>query len=158
MKIFKYHRCYGGVYIIIINVFKSLALYLNGKRNYLIKSILNSNTNQILTKTVYFGHWAPISEKKHIKIQHKSGDFYYHIPVDLTLGHKRLTKDWKCLTTWPWVNEYYLFELPYNLEDIISIQLDPLRYTGDIDLDNNSYPLKSKTLEVIGVEKLYNLD
>ncbi len=77
----------------------------------------------------------------------------YNIPISMMLGNKPLDKKTVLLSNWPWVNPYYAFEIKEKIEDIVSIELDPGLYLADTDRSNNSYPLKSTTLEIEGVAR-----
>lgn len=86
-----------------------------------------------------------------IKITLNNGkEQWYHISLAMMLADKSVPAEHSKLTAWPWVNPYYAFEVDVPLEDITAIEIDPLGYTADTDLSNNSYPLKSSSLEKIG--------
>ena len=38
---------------------------------------------------------------------------------------------------WPWVEPTYLIDLPFNVESIRSVEIDPDGYTADVQLENN---------------------
>ena len=80
----------------------------------------------------------------------------YHIPLSMLLGHKPLGKETTLLSNWPWVNPYYSFEIKEEKEEIVSIEIDPSYFMADTDRSNNTYPMKSSTVEIQGIEKKIN--
>lgn len=95
-----------------------------------------------------------------IKVSLANGEVkWYHIALSMMLGHKDVPKDHVTLSNWPWVNDYYTFEIKEKLENIEKIEIDPSEYMADTNRDNNNYPLRSSTLEIKGVPiKTNNLD
>ena len=92
-----------------------------------------------------------------LKVVLKNGkEKNYHIPLSMMLGHKPLGKETVLLSNWPWVNPYYSFRIKEKLDDVASIEIDPGYFMAETDKSNNTYPLKSSTLEIIGVEKKIN--
>ena len=82
----------------------------------------------------------------------------YHIPTDLTLGHKDLSSAEKLLSDWPWVNAYYSFDVPYRLKDIKEIVIDPNMQMADLTPDDNKYPLRSSLLQIHGHVEIPNME
>ena len=69
----------------------------------------------------------------------------YSIPLDIMRGFKSETPAqgplYKILPDWDWVNPYYRIDLPYGMEQIKSIVIDPTRRMVDIYRADNEWPL-----------------
>jgi hypothetical protein len=44
------------------------------------------------------------------------------------------------LPDWPWVYPVYGFRLPFSLQDVRSIEIDPSGRMADVNPSNNRYP------------------
>jgi hypothetical protein len=67
----------------------------------------------------------------------------YYIPLDLMRGEKKETiagTKTILLEDWGWVYPEYNFILPYGLENISKIEIDPTGRMADVNKANNSYP------------------
>ena len=67
-----------------------------------------------------------------------------HIPLSLTRGARQKDADASAFTTlpaWQWTNPTYMFSLPGKVDAIVSITLDPLRRTADMDRENDRVEL-----------------
>ena len=69
----------------------------------------------------------------------------YNIPLDIMRGFKSETPAqgplYTILPDWDWVNPYYRIDLPYGMEQIKSIVIDPTRRMVDIFRADNEWPL-----------------
>lgn len=69
----------------------------------------------------------------------------YNIPLDIMRGFKSETPAqgplYTILPDWDWVNPYYRIDLPYGMEQIKSIVIDPTRRMVDIYRADNEWPL-----------------
>ena len=69
----------------------------------------------------------------------------YSIPLDIMRGFKSETPAqgplYTILPDWDWVNPYYRIDLPYGMEQIKSIVIDPTRRMVDIYRADNEWPL-----------------
>lgn len=76
--------------------------------------------------------------------------FNYHIPLGLTRGNRQL-KDEILMDPWYWVNPNYSFEIDADIQEIVSVVIDPTLRMADINFDNNSYsPGSDEKLEIKG--------
>jgi hypothetical protein len=67
---------------------------------------------------------------------------YYYIPLRMMRGEKKVSGDVVVLPDWAWAIPAYRFELPYALEDILSIQLNPMGLKADVNPSNDTFLLK----------------
>ena len=69
----------------------------------------------------------------------------YTIPLDIMRGFKIETPaegpPYEVLPDWDWVNPYYRIDLPYSVEQIKSIVIDPTRRMVDTYRADNEWPL-----------------
>jgi hypothetical protein len=80
-----------------------------------------------------------------VQVTYKDGSSeMFYIPLQIMRGEKPAQSDMKrtVLEDWPWVEQYYLFEIDKNGEEISSITIDPSRRMADIELENNSVDLE----------------
>jgi len=74
-------------------------------------------------------------EKKHM----------VHIPLRVMRGHKDLEElgydSHQAAKPWPWTHPTYDIILPFPVEEIEKIEIDPSRRLGDIDRDDNIWPI-----------------
>lgn len=76
----------------------------------------------------------------------------YNIALRIMRGEKKIKKNIIQMSDWPWVNPYYTLTLPYDLEEIESIEIDPSQRLADVDRGNNIYPFDNG-LELTGNPK-----
>lgn len=68
-------------------------------------------------------------------------EHFYTIPLQIMRGAKKSeTKNFQVLPAWGWVYPTYTYRLPFDLQQIESIHIDPYEYMADIDRSNNHYP------------------
>jgi hypothetical protein len=78
--------------------------------------------------------------------------YWYNIPLRIMRGHKPIDAfeaeydSAEVLTDWPWTHPSYTVNLPFSMEEIESITLDPMEQTIDGNRSNNNWPL-SDTVE-----------
>ena len=76
---------------------------------------------------------------------------YYTIPLNLMLAPKKqsdlLGKRYTVLEPWDWVNPVYEMTIPFALNTIVSIQLDPGQQMADMDRTNNVLPRAAEEKE-----------
>ncbi len=65
---------------------------------------------------------------------------YYNIPLEIMRSEKSENKDAKILSDWPWVYPQYEFSVPFSVDNIKKIEIDPSERMADIDRSNNVYP------------------
>ena len=72
----------------------------------------------------------------------------YTIPLDIMRGFKMETPvdgpPYEVLTDWDWVNPYYRIDLPYSVDDIKSIVIDPTRRMVDTYRTDNTWPISKE--------------
>ena len=61
----------------------------------------------------------------------------YNIPLTMMRGNKPL-KNALLLDSWSWAQPYYTFSVDAAKEDITNVVIDPLRFTADVNRENNS--------------------
>ena len=69
-----------------------------------------------------------------------SNAVWYNIPLRIMRGSKKndmIGDTFKTISDWPWVYEYYEFEVDFSLEEIKKIQIDPSTRLADVNLENN---------------------
>lgn len=71
----------------------------------------------------------------------KNGDVHcFNIPLRMMRGAKPEMTGYSSYTIiedWPWTNPQYQFEVPYNVADIASIEIDPNKGMADTNRSNN---------------------
>ena len=75
-----------------------------------------------------------------LEVTLKNGDVYlYNVPLEIMRGHKENQgyEHFQVLKAWPWVNPEYHLDLPFNINDIRSLAIDPKQMTLDINRENN---------------------
>ena len=60
--------------------------------------------------------------------------------LDLIVG---TTFTFKTISDWPWVYDYYEFEVDFSLEEIKKIQIDPSTRLADVNLENNIWTVNT---------------
>jgi Peptidase family M1 domain len=104
--------------------------------DYAVDSVYSTNSkSQIIIKKV--GKFImPLDILVHFKNGTKE---WFYIPLDLMRGEKPAEDDTKrtILKDWQWTNPTYEFNIPSNKDDIISIEIDPLRRITDVNKENN---------------------
>ena len=71
----------------------------------------------------------------------------FSIPLRIMRGNKSndsFLNDFKTLSDWPWVYQYYQFETTLNYDEIKQIAIDPSSRLADINTKNNVWS-KNKT-------------
>ena len=69
-----------------------------------------------------------------------SDSYWYNIPLRIMRGAKKndmIGDDFKVISDWPWVYNYYEFEVDIPVDRIKKIQIDPSGRLADIYLENN---------------------
>jgi hypothetical protein len=88
-----------------------------------------------------------------VEIELSNGDKkMYYVPLGIMRGEKEQNEKVTQMSDWPWVNPFYSLILPYKLEEIERIEIEPSQVMADINRNNNVYPL-SNDLELIGTPK-----
>ena len=80
-----------------------------------------------------------------VEIKLKDGqNLFYTIPLDIMRGSKTdFAPDgapFKVMPDWAWVNPGYELNVPFPLESIKSVTIDPSRRLADLNLENNTWP------------------
>ena len=73
-------------------------------------------------------------------IDHRGNKISYSIPLRIMRGNKSndsYLNDFKILSDWPWVYQYYQFESPIKLDEIKQVAIDPSSRLADINPQNN---------------------
>ncbi len=109
--------------------------------DYAIDSVFNYQGQSAIILSRLAAMPMPIDVMVNIKGGAKQ---YYTIPLDIMRGAKVENgpgdKPYQVLPDWDWVNPYYLFQLPFAAEQIISISIDPFLRMLDLDRENNHWP------------------
>jgi hypothetical protein len=129
---------------------KSAGLELDWYKDYMVYSLKTidygvdsvfSNMGQTAILLSRFGAMPmPID----VVINIKGGtQLFYTIPLDIMRGSKLETaldgKPFAVLSDWDWVNPYYLFQVPFTLDQIQSINIDTTKRMIDVDRENNEW-------------------
>lgn len=69
----------------------------------------------------------------------------YSIPLQIMRGHKPVEKDKNMIFSkpWPWVSPTYELTIPYGINDVMSLHIDPEVRTTDLNRDNNNLEIKT---------------
>lgn len=68
--------------------------------------------------------------------------YWYNIPLRIMRGAKKndmIGDDFKVISDWPWVYNYYEFEVDIPVDSIKKIQIDPSTRLADVNLENNTW-------------------
>lgn len=111
-------------------------VYSTKKLDYGIKSVYGTTeeTRIILERLGDF--ILPVD----LEVSLKNGAHYvYNIPLEIMRGHKENQgfEHFETLKAWPWVNPEYVLDLPFNINDVLSLAIDPQQMTLDVDRENN---------------------
>lgn len=61
----------------------------------------------------------------------------HYIPLDLMRGEKEQPAGTELHPDWAWVRKEYALRLPYDVKDILAIEIDPSKRMSDISRENN---------------------
>jgi hypothetical protein len=66
----------------------------------------------------------------------------FNIPLEMMRGNKEeaFAEQVAVLPDWPWVYPVYGFRLPFGLQDVRNIEIDPSGRMADVNPSNNRYP------------------
>jgi hypothetical protein len=81
-----------------------------------------------------------------------SNAVWYNIPLRIMRGSKKndmIGDSFKTISDWPWVYEFYEFEVDISLKEITKIQIDPSTRLADIDLENNIWTTNTKQQDIV---------
>ena len=90
-------------------------------------------------------------------VTNDSNAIWYNIPLRIMRGSKKndmIGDNFKTISDWPWVYNYYEFEVDFSIEEIKKIQIDPSTRLADIDLENNVWTI-NKLEELIIPEIIF---
>ena len=79
-------------------------------------------------------------------VTNDSNAFWYNIPLRIMRGSKKndiIGNGVKTISDWPWVYDYYKFEVDFSIEEIKKIQIDPSTRLADINLENNIWTINN---------------
>jgi hypothetical protein len=79
-----------------------------------------------------------------------SDSYWYNIPLRIMRGAKQndmIGDDFKVISDWPWVYNYYEFEINIPFDSIKKIQIDPSTRLADINLENNIWIENEKKVD-----------
>ncbi|MCT4622477.1 MAG: M1 family metallopeptidase, partial [Schleiferiaceae bacterium] len=116
--------------------FPQMWLNTTRKIDYGIKEVVHTGTEGKLILEKKGDFMMPVD----VYISLKNGDVIgYTIPLVLQYGWK---EDFGALPAWPWTNRTYEWDLPYPVDQIETIAIDPMRMMCDTDLENNTWEAK----------------
>ncbi len=113
--------------------------YINSikKLDYGIKSLVGSKEEVKVVLERIEDFIMPVD----LEVQLRNGEVYlYTIPLQMMRGHKNNQgyDHFEVLKAWPWVEPEYTLVLPFDVNEILSLAIDPRFMTVDIDPENNS--------------------
>jgi hypothetical protein len=119
-----------------LNWYNDYYVYSIAKLDYGIKTLRGNKeeTSVVLERLEDF--IMPVD----LEVVLKSGEsFLYSIPLDLMRGSKEKNEyeNYEVLPAWDWVKEEYAISLPFDVNDIYYLIIDPDTQTLDINLENN---------------------
>lgn len=121
--------------------YKDYMVYSTKTVDYSIDSVFNYQDQSAILLSRLAAMPMPIDVMINIKGGTK---LYYTIPLDIMRGAKVENgpgdKPYQILPDWDWVNPYYLLQIPYAPDQIISISIDPFLRMLDLDRENNHWP------------------
>jgi hypothetical protein len=104
--------------------------------DYGIKSIEGNKDSTLISLERLGDMIMPID----LKVGFKDGSWeLINIPLRIMWGHKPRVPHMKLAEAWPWTNPVYYLVLPIPMDQIESLEIDPLRQMADIDPDNNLF-------------------
>ena len=128
--------------------YKEYMIYSTKTIDYSVDS-LHATGNQSGVFIINYGRMPmPID----VKVTLVNGSsHYYTIPLNLMLAPKKQSdlqgKRYTVLEPWDWVNPVYEMTIPFALNTIVSIQLDPDQQMADMDRTNNVLPRAAEEKE-----------
>ena len=112
-------------------------IYSTRKLDYSIKAVYGKadETKIVLERKGDF--IMPVDLQVKLKDGNQS---LYSIPLQIMRGHKPAEKDKNMIfaAPWTWVNPTYELTIPYGIESIKSLHIDPEVRTTDMDRENNN--------------------
>jgi hypothetical protein len=106
------------------------------KVDYKIKSLYGSKEETIVTLERIGEFILPVD----LEVVLNTGEsFLYSIPLDLMRGHKENPGyvNYQSLPAWDWVRPEYRLILPFDVNDVYYLVIDPYMKTLDVDMENN---------------------
>ncbi len=112
--------------------------------DYGIDTVYGNSLESIIYLTREGGMPMPID----VVVEFDDGDkLFCTIPLDIMRGHKTEVapngNPFLALPPWDWVHPYYYFTVPFAIQKIKTIAIDPSRRLADIDERNNVWPFTS---------------
>ena len=125
-----------------LNWYNEYYVYTTRKVDYAIKAVYGKadETKIVLERKEDF--ILPVD----LQIELKDGkELVYNIPLQIMRGHKPAEKDenMSFATPWPWVSPTYELTIPYGINDIKSLHIDPEVRTTDTDRENNDLEINT---------------
>jgi len=79
----------------------------------------------------------------------------FTIPLRMMRSEKTMENmvDFMVLPDWPWTHADYSFELPYPLDEIESVKIDPTYRVADLNLEDNVWPRLPEEVEEEEIEE-----
>ena len=110
-------------------------MWLNTTRriDYAVGDVSGEGEKAVVTLNKIGEFMMPID----LYVKLKNGEVVkYNIPLVMQYGHK---PGFESAQPWPWTNADYKLELEYSLDEIESVNIDPLRMMCDSEIGNNSW-------------------
>ncbi len=108
--------------------------------DYGVDTLASAEVGTVATLHRYGRHPMPIDALVTLK---DGREVMYHIPLTVMRGEKAdegMFDEYHIAKDWPWTRPVYELPLPYNVDEIEFIILDPTGRMADVSLDNNIYP------------------
>jgi hypothetical protein len=121
--------------------YKEYWIYSTKHIDYAIDKVVSKGTKTEITLRRVKEMPMPID----LHVTLASGEKHiFHIPLQIMRGAKKgNTQNYHVEADWGWVYPTYTFEIPFPIDNIRQIVIDPEEYMADIDRGNNTYPADS---------------
>lgn len=121
--------------------YKEFMVYSIKTIDYAIDTVYSMNQNTLISIRRVGKFPMPVD----VYVSLKNGtSLTYSIPLDIMRGAKKeipyKSEQLVILSDWQWVNPTYDVVLPYRMDDILSVTIDPSQRMADLVKENNSWP------------------
>jgi hypothetical protein len=109
------------------------------KIDYAVKSVVKSSSEGCDSVTITMNRNGEMAISNDVEVEFMSGVVKeYHIPLLMSRGHKPLNSKAVLLEPWSWAKRSYSFDVCVDGDEVVSVTVDPLNKSADIDQSNNS--------------------
>jgi hypothetical protein len=107
--------------------------------DYAVKSVIKSSSEGCESVIITLNRNGEMAISNDVEVEFMSGVVKeYHIPLLMSRGHKPLNSKAVLLEPWSWAKRSYSFDVCVDGDEVVSVTVDPLNKSADIDQSNNS--------------------